>query len=199
MPLSPERAALVRLSAALGSRDAEAVQEALREAGEACPPAQVDEALLQAHLFIGFPDALNAFFAWREIEPRHAASEEGELAFRERGEQVCSTVYGQSYEKLRENVDVLHPDLDLWMVSGGYGRVLGRPGLDLATRELCVVALLAAWHAPRQLRSHLRGAFNAGAAAEEVQEALEAGLARRDEEARARPRALLRKLTGARD
>lgn len=195
MPLSPERAALVRLSAALGSRRPEAVRTALGEAAAAASPADVDEALLQAHLFIGFPDALNAFFAWREIRPRHAAAVEGERAFRERGEEVCATVYAESYEKLRENVRELHPDLDLWMVSGGYGRVLGRPGLDLPTRELCLVALLAAWEAPRQLHSHLRGALNAGAAPADVGEALEAGLAWRDEAERARPRGLLRKLT----
>jgi 4-carboxymuconolactone decarboxylase len=198
MPLSPERAALVRLSGALGSRRPEGVRRALRHAADAAPPAAVDEALLQAHLFIGFPDALNAFFAWREIEPHPGAEAEGERSFLERGEEVCATVYGESYEPLRGNVRQLHPDLDLWMVSGGYGRVLGRPGLDLATRELCVVALLAAWEAPRQLHSHLRGALNAGAASDEVEEALEAGLAWRSEEERARPRVLLRKVTGAR-
>jgi 4-carboxymuconolactone decarboxylase len=198
MPLTPERAALVRLSAALGSRDRRAVRRALRHASGAASAAAVDEALLQSHLFIGFPDALNAFFAWREIEPRHAAHREGELAFRERGEQVCSIVYAESYDRLRVNVEALHPDLDLWMVSGGYGRVLGRPGLDLPTRELCVVALLAAWDAPRQLHSHLRGALNAGAGAEEVAEALEAGLEWRDEKAAARMRVLLRRVVGGR-
>jgi len=59
------------------------------------------------------------------------------------------------------------------MVSGGYGRVIGRPGLDLATRELCIAALLAVWNVPRQLHSHLRGALNAGASVAEVDEAVE--------------------------
>jgi 4-carboxymuconolactone decarboxylase len=59
------------------------------------------------------------------------------------------------------------------MVEGGYGRVIGRPGLDLATRELCIAALLAVWGAPRQLHSHLRGALNAGASPDEVKESVE--------------------------
>jgi len=60
------------------------------------------------------------------------------------------------------------------MVVEGYGKVLGRPQLDLATRELCIVALLAVLGAPRQLYSHLRGAMNAGADPSEVEETLEA-------------------------
>jgi 4-carboxymuconolactone decarboxylase len=63
--------------------------------------------------------------------------------------------------------------MDRWMVEGGYGRVLGRPGLDLATRELAIAALLATWGAPRQLHSHLRGALNAGATADQVDGAVE--------------------------
>ncbi|HVH12793.1 MAG TPA: carboxymuconolactone decarboxylase family protein, partial [Longimicrobium sp.] len=90
-----------------------------------------------------------------------------------RGERVCAAVYGANYGALRINVGRLHPDVDGWMATGGYGRVLGRPGLDLATRELCVAALLAVWNVPRQLHSHLRGALNAGASPREVDEAVE--------------------------
>ena len=86
---------------------------------------------------------------------------------------MCAAVYGANYAKLRENVRGLHPDVDGWMVTGGYGRVIGRPGLDLKTRELCIAALLAVWKVPRQLHSHLRGALNAGALVEEVDAAVE--------------------------
>jgi 4-carboxymuconolactone decarboxylase len=82
-------------------------------------------------------------------------------------------VYGANYEKLRINVARLHPDVDGWMATGGYGRVIGRPGLDLPTRELCIAALLAVWNVPRQLHSHLRGALNTGASVAEVDEAVE--------------------------
>ncbi|HZD06577.1 MAG TPA: carboxymuconolactone decarboxylase family protein, partial [Longimicrobiales bacterium] len=54
----------------------------------------------------------------------------------------------------------------------GYGKVLGRPGLGLAVRELCIVALLAVADAPTQLYSHLRGALNVGAPSGAVEEAL---------------------------
>ena len=58
------------------------------------------------------------------------------------------------------------------MVSDGYGKVLSRPGLDLARRELCVVAQTAVLSAERQLHSHLRGALHAGATPALVEEVL---------------------------
>jgi 4-carboxymuconolactone decarboxylase len=66
------------------------------------------------------------------------------------------------YEKLRRNVLDLHPALDAIMVMDGYGKVLGRPGLDLPRRELCVVAACAATAQDRQLHSHLHGSLNVG-------------------------------------
>jgi 4-carboxymuconolactone decarboxylase len=39
---------------------------------------------------------------------------------------------------------------------------MGRPGLDLATREILNVALLSATDFTLQLHSHLRGALRAG-------------------------------------
>jgi 4-carboxymuconolactone decarboxylase len=94
------------------------------------------------------------------------------MLWERRGEEVCARVYGGQYRRLRENIARLHPDLDRWMVVDGYGRVLGRPGLDLATRELCIVALICAQDAPQQLYSHLRGSLNAGARADEVEVAI---------------------------
>lgn len=173
------RRALLRLAAALGMRDAATVRRALEGAREAADAAAVEEVILQSHLFVGFPDALNALAAWRELSalPAPAGLGEEPAAWEARGEAVCGAVYGANYRKLRENVRALHPDFEGWMVAGGYGRVIGRPGLDLATRELCIAALLAVWNVPRQLHSHLRGALNAGASVAEVDEAVEVACA----------------------
>jgi len=190
--LDGAREALVALSAALATRDRGAVAAAVRRAAGEADPLAVEEVLLQAHLFVGFPDALNALALWREASGRPAPVplDEPCEAWEDRGERVCARVYGANYPKLRANVAAVHPEMDRWMVEGGYGRVLGRPGLDLATRELCVLALLAAWDAPRQLHSHLRGALNAGAAPEEVDAAVEVACGFVDEEAGTRVREL---------
>lgn len=172
--LDARREALVRVAAAVATRERSALEEALRRAEGVAAIEEVDEVLLQSHLFVGFPDALEAMVLWRGMvaSPAPAPSPEEPMLWRSRGEAVCERVYGANYAKLRRNVASLHPDLDRWMVEGGYGRVIGRPGLDLATRELCIAALLAVWRAPRQLHSHLRGALNAGAGAAEVAHAI---------------------------
>lgn len=169
------RRALLRVAAALGTRDAEQVGGALEQAVGVADPTAVEEVILQSHLFVGFPDALNALAAWREASglPPPAGLGENAETWEARGESVCETVYGSNYRKLRDNVRGLHPDFEGWMVSGGYGRVIGRPGLELRTRELCIAALLAVWNVPRQLHSHLRGSLNAGATPAEVDEAVE--------------------------
>jgi len=186
------RLALLRLAAALGTRGGDAVRTALEEARGVADATAVEEVILQSHLFVGFPDALNALGTWREVSglPAPPASGEDPAAWEARGEGVCEAVYGANYRKLRENVRALHPDFEGWMVAGGYGRVIGRPGLELKTRELCIAALLAVWNVPRQLHSHLRGALNAGASVAEVEQAVQVACSFVDGDAAVRVHAL---------
>jgi 4-carboxymuconolactone decarboxylase len=165
---------LVRLSAALASRDADRFSQALDDAAAGASPLEVEEALLQSYLFLGYPAALWALGLWRDRSPAPAgpAAAEDAALWRTRGEAVCARVYGGQYARLRANVARLHPDVERWMLVEGYGKVLGRPGLALRTRELCIVALLVGQDARPQLYAHLRGALNAGATAEDVGAAL---------------------------
>lgn len=176
-------ACLVRLSAALAAGADAEVEAALRGAAVDAEPRQVDEAILQSCLFLGFPAALEAAAAWREIRGS-APPDEDPLApparaveRAERGEQLCRRVYGGAYETLRRIVADANPALDRLMVETGYGTVLARPGLEPASRELCLVAVLAVQARDRQLYSHLRGALRTGASPEQVEVALEIGLA----------------------
>jgi 4-carboxymuconolactone decarboxylase len=172
--LDPCRRALVRLSAGLAGRDPKGLREVLATCAEECETPEVEEVLLQSYLFLGYPVALNALKEWRRISGAHPPrpSDDDWEGWKGRGEEVCREVYGGQYARLRTNVRDLHPDLECWMVVEGYGKVLGRPGLDLAVRELCIGALLAVLGTTRQLYSHLRGALNAGASTEEVEDML---------------------------
>jgi L-asparaginase II len=177
-------AALVRLSGALATRDPARIREAQVRAARTATPDQVEEVMVQAYLFLGFPGALNPFVLWRRGRAgggkppgkggsRADADPSGDpAAWEARGEEVCRRVYGDRYDDLRANIRGLHPDLDRWMVVEGYGKVLGRPGMDLAVRELCIVGLLAVLDAPVQLYSHLRGALAVGADEARVEDAL---------------------------
>jgi 4-carboxymuconolactone decarboxylase len=171
---------LVRLAAAIAGADEPTTRRVIEQIVGLASAESVDEVILQSYLFAGFPRALNAARMWRaasgvpapssddSASPRHAAEWERE------GEATCAIVYGRSYEMLRRNVRELHPALDAWMISDGYGKVLSRPGLDLKTRELCIVAACAAAGQQRQLHSHLHGALNSGATPDEVGATLDA-------------------------
>ncbi len=176
---------LVGVSAAIAVSDWESVQADLENLASANDhQAAVEEAILQTYLFAGFPAALTAARIWRRIVGKQPVdSDPLALPLRPdeweaRGEVVCRVVYGSAYEKLRANIATIHPALDRWMVMEGYGKVLGRPGLDLMQRELCIVGLLTAGAWEEQLYSHLRGAMLAGAPVDWIIRALEIGLSR---------------------
>lgn len=186
-PLTPRRRLLARLSAAVASGGDDGIARVLDRAAEAVredevEQREVEETLLQTHLFLGYPAALSAMRAWRERTPapppeRDPLAEPADVAaWRERGEEVCRRVYGGAYPTLRRSVRELHPALDRWAVTGGYGKVLGRPGLPLVDRELCIAAVLAVRGRRPQLHSHLRGALRAGATAPAVDAVLELAL-----------------------
>jgi 4-carboxymuconolactone decarboxylase len=172
--------ALVALAAALAAgREQELVARSRAVVAAQVPPVWVDELLLQSVLMLGYPRALAGAGVWRSTtgirgpatDP--SLSEEADL-WRRRGEETCRRIYGATYDRLRSNVRDLHPALDAWMVEEGYGKVLSRPGLDLARRELCTVAQLAVLGSPRQLHSHFRGALHAGAGPGHLEAALTA-------------------------
>jgi 4-carboxymuconolactone decarboxylase len=124
---------LVRASAALALGDGDLLARALRAAAAAAPVVAVEEALLQSYLFLGYPAALRGLAAWRAVSgvpaPAEPTADQAEWAGR--GAATCERVYAGQYDRLRDNVAALHPDMEQWMIVEGYGKVLSRPGLDL--------------------------------------------------------------------
>ncbi len=170
---------LVRLAAAIAGSSEVKLRTVIAEEHSPDWRVEVEEVILQSYLFAGLPRALNAMRTWRALsgaEPARPATH-GYVAMEElraEGEKTCAKVYGSSYEQLRENIRALHPELDEWMIVEGYGKVLSRPGLDLRTRELCIVAACAATGQKRQLHSHVRGAMNTGASVREIEVTIDA-------------------------
>ena len=161
---------LVRFAAAIAQGDEPELRERVRALRMAqVPVVWVEELLLQSILMCGYPRALVAIAVWRRFSGVRAPASDPDATYEQaaewtrRGEATCEVVYGANYEKLRDNVRDLHPAVDLWMITEGYGRTLSRPGLDLMRRELCTVAQTAVLETERQLHSHLKGALNAGA------------------------------------
>jgi 4-carboxymuconolactone decarboxylase len=171
--LDQETALLVRIAALFAGGTESEIRAALNAALPVVRAVWVEEVVLQTYLFAGFPRALNAAREWRRVSGLRAPSEDDGVRYdvagwEARGLDTCETVYGPLYERLRVNIRELHPALDTWMIVEGYGKVLGRPGLDLARRELCVVAACAIGRQDRQLHSHLHGALHAGVTRETI-------------------------------
>jgi len=195
---------LVQIAAAIAGADESMVRRVMESALSIADPVKVDEVILQSYLFAGFPRTLNAARIWRAVSGIAAPVNDHDAELRNdsdwvsRGEETCSVVYGESYEMLRENIRTLHPALDSWMITDGYGKVLSRPALDLRSRELCIVAACAASGQQRQLHSHLHGALNAGASASEVESVFDSLTDLIDADEVARYRSLLSRVASRR-
>ena len=103
---------LIRISAALASRDEKAISLAFKEALGVADNGQVEEVILQSYLFLGFHTSLNGMALWRSISETEPSSSEALdcVGWVGRGEEVCRSVYADKYNKLRQNVRDLHPE-----------------------------------------------------------------------------------------
>src|SRR5947207_1062437 len=175
--LDSPTAALVRVAAAVATGKVPELNARFAAARDArVPGLWIEELLLQSMLVVGYPLALVAFGAWRGVGGPAPVEGDGaeDLAHADweswaaRGAAVCRAVYGRAYHKLLVNLRALHPALEDLVLVDAYGKVIGRPGLDLKRRELCTVATTAVLGTAEQLHSHLRGALNTGASAVEI-------------------------------
>jgi 4-carboxymuconolactone decarboxylase len=178
MSLDSPTVALVRVASATSTGNEALLKDRMRAArGAGVPAAWMEELLLQSLLNVGYPLTLVAFAAWREIAgPPNETGEPVSHAVWEqwvrRGEEACRAVYGRTYHRLLLHLRGLHPALEPLVLVDAYGKILGRPGLDVKRRELCTLAAIATLDAPRQLHAHLRGALNTGSTREEIDQVL---------------------------
>lgn len=128
-------------------------------------------------LFSGYPTAIEAFRVWagiRKAPSALAVPSPGGRAEKLRGERLCRRIYGPRYLELRRFMHGLAPELDALMTEVGYGRVLARPGLAVAAREVVTAAALVGAERPRQLRAHLEGCLRVRVTETELRQILRA-------------------------
>src|SRR5207244_13574002 len=113
------------------------------------------EALIRRGRFAWHARQISAFLALQEICPHEPRRGEGVRAFRRRGEDLCRRIYGALYGRMTAKMRSYHPDLALWLLTDGYGKVLSRPTLTPRERELLILPFLAAMNVPLQLRSRI--------------------------------------------
>ena len=122
-----------------------------------CSVKKIYESLLQTYLFAGFPSALISLKRLNEIVGKDKVYKGYDLKkYSKRGEKNCRIIYGNKYYKLISNVKSFSPEMAEWLIVEGYGKVLGRTGLTLKEREICIVSILSALKFKDQLYSHIK-------------------------------------------
>jgi 4-carboxymuconolactone decarboxylase len=80
---------------------------------------------------------------------------------------------GEAGEQVVESLADIAPDFARYLIEFPFGDIYSRPGLDLRSREIAVVAALTAMgNAEPQLKVHLRAALNVGVTREEIVEVI---------------------------
>ena len=133
------------------------------------------EALLQIHLFSGYPASIEGLSLLQEVyNEKPAAIEEYNVQlFKQRGEKLCRDIYTTVFEKMNKRMHSFSPELSEWMIIDGYGKTLSRANLDIQTRELINICILSLGKWKQQVISHIRGALHVGVEIHDIEEAIE--------------------------
>lgn len=91
----------------------------------------------------------------------------------QRGLAKLKEIDGEVGERVVESLAGIAPDFARYLVEFPFGDIYSRPGLDLKSREIAVVAALTALgNAAPQLKVHVHGALNVGASRTEIVETI---------------------------
>lgn len=91
----------------------------------------------------------------------------------ERGLAKLHEIDGDAGQRVIDSLQDIAPDFARYLIEFPFGDIYSRPGLDLKSREIAVIAALTALgNATPQLKVHLRAALNVGVSREEIIETI---------------------------
>jgi 4-carboxymuconolactone decarboxylase len=91
----------------------------------------------------------------------------------QRGWEKLKEVDGEAGKRVIDSLKDIAPDFARLVIEFPFGDIYSRPGLDLKSREIAVVAALTALgNAVPQLKVHIHGALNVGCTRQEVVEVI---------------------------
>ncbi|KAB2967174.1 carboxymuconolactone decarboxylase family protein [Zoogloea sp.] len=80
---------------------------------------------------------------------------------------------GEAGERVVDSLADIAPDFARYLIEFPFGDIYSRPGLDLRSREIAVIAALTAMgNAAPQLKVHLQAALNVGVSRPEIVEVI---------------------------
>lgn len=92
-------------------------------------------------------------------------------ALTEHGKFIMNQLQEGLADRVTSSLAELDIDLPALITDYAFGAVVGRPGLDLKSREMITVAsLITIGHAAPQLKLHMRAALNVGVSQQELLE-----------------------------
>ena len=90
-----------------------------------------------------------------------------------RGWEKLKEIDGEAGERVIESLKDIAPEFARYVIEFPFGDIYSRPGLDLKSREIAVVAALTALgNAAPQLKVHIHAALNVGLTRQEVIEVI---------------------------
>lgn len=91
----------------------------------------------------------------------------------QRGLARLREIDGEAGQRVLDSLAGIAPDFARYLIEFPFGDIYSRPGLDLKSREIAVVAALTALgNAAPQLKVHIQGALNVGVSREEIVETI---------------------------
>lgn len=91
----------------------------------------------------------------------------------QRGLEKLHEIDGEAGERVLQSLEDIAPDFARYLIEFPFGDIYSRPGLDLKSREIAVVAALTALgNATPQLKVHIQGALNVGVSRTEIIETI---------------------------
>jgi 4-carboxymuconolactone decarboxylase len=149
-----------------------------------CSLEEVKEIILQMSAYAGFPAAINAMNALKEVVIERRDKNLEDNSKEKLKQRTCADRYetgakwlskldqGQA-KKLEDNFEDIMPDMARYTIEYGYGDVYSRPGLDLKSRQIATIAALTALGtASPQLKFHINAGLNVGLMEEEIIEVM---------------------------
>lgn len=159
-----------------------------------CNWIEIQEVILQMSAYSGFPSAINAMLALKEVladrrlegknvEGRNAEGKENEASWAqsssvpqgltryEWGAKHLTRLNPNQVNTLEETFQNISPDLARLVIEYGFADVFSRPALDAKHREMATIAALTALGtASSQLIFHIKAGLNIGLSQAEIRE-----------------------------
>ena len=83
---------------------------------------------------------------------------------------MLEIIDGPSGHEVLQRIRAIFPDFADLLLEFGFGRIFGRPQLNLKSREIATIAALTALGTLLQLKVHVRAALHVGLTREEILE-----------------------------